>query len=110
MEDGPALSCEALPEDFFDNVSAYMDAAVDKGFSGIVLVAKDGVPVFQKGYGLSNREKGIPFSEKTVFDTGSVTKQFTGAALSQLIAAGKVSPTDTLSKYFEDLRERFLTS
>ena len=47
------------------------------GFSGAVLVARDGVPVVSKGYGWANAEWEIPNTPTTKFRLGSITKQFT---------------------------------
>ncbi len=73
------------------------------GFSGSVLVAKDGKPILQKSYGLANRERAIPVTEATVFDVASITKQFTATAILQLEEAGKLKVTDPLNKFFPDL-------
>lgn len=71
-------------------------------FSGVVLVAKNGVPVHFKGYGLANREKKIPNDIRTRFNIGSINKAFTQVAIRQLVQAGKLSMTDTLGKFFPD--------
>jgi len=71
------------------------------GFAGSVLVAKDGKIVLQKGYGLADREHGTPYTVGTVFDIGSITKQFTAAAILRLEMAGKLKVTDLISKYFD---------
>src|SRR5579863_839059 len=71
-------------------------------FSGTVLVAKNGVPVFRKACGLANREWGIPNTPDTKFRIGSNTKQFTATAILQLAEAGKLSVDDPVSKYYSD--------
>ncbi len=81
----------------------HMKMRAETGFSGVLLVAKDGNIVIAKGYGLANREKQIPFTSRTVFDIGSVTKQFTGAAIAKLESQGKLSADDKLGKYFENV-------
>lgn len=79
----------------------YMSRLEALGFSGAVLVAKDGQVVLHKGYGLADREKKIPYTPETVFDIGSITKQFTGAAILKLEMAGKLQTTDPITKYFD---------
>ena len=69
-------------------------------FSGTVLVAKNGVPVFRKAYGLANREWDVPNTPDTKFRIGSNTKQFTATAILQLAEAGKLSIDDPVSKYY----------
>lgn len=78
----------------------YMNAAVKvEGFSGSVLVARYGKPIFDKGYGMANIELGVPNSPNTVYRLGSVTKQFTGMAITMLQERGKLSVSDPLCKY-----------
>ncbi|HEX5706728.1 MAG TPA: serine hydrolase domain-containing protein, partial [Pyrinomonadaceae bacterium] len=76
------------------NLGAKLDSQMrqltDKGFSGVLLVAKDGQIVLDKGYGLANRENKTPYTAETVFTVGSITKQFTGAAILKLEMQGKL--------------------
>jgi len=76
--------------------------AADEVFSGVALVARNGVPVFFKAYGMADREKQIPNTIRTRFNIGSINKSFTQVAIRQLIAAGTLAPTDTLGKFFPD--------
>ena len=76
-----------------------------KGYSGAVIVAKDGKIILRKGYGYANREKGLPVTPDTVFTIGSITKQFTGAAIVKLEMQGKLRVTDTIDQYFQDVPE-----
>ena len=69
-------------------------------FPGTVLVAKDGKPVFREGFGLANRELNVPVAPDSIFRIGSITKQFTAAAIMQLAEAGKLSVEDPISKYY----------
>lgn len=68
-------------------------------FSGTVLVAERNQVVLQKAYGLAERQHNIPNKAETVFRVGSISKQFTAAAILRLHAAGKLSVTDKVSKY-----------
>src|ERR1700733_1707077 len=61
-----------------------------------VLVVKDGEVVFKKGYGMANLEYDAPITPATVFDIASVSKQFTGYAISTLIQEGKIKPEDDI--------------
>jgi CubicO group peptidase (beta-lactamase class C family) len=71
-------------------------------FSGVALVARNGVPVHFKAYGMANREKKIPNDIRTRFNIGSINKTFTQVAIGQLAEAGKLSLTDTLGKFFPE--------
>ncbi len=83
----------------------YLSRATEFGFSGAVLIAKDNKIILNKGYGLADRESGRPITAETVFDIGSITKQFTAAAIMRLEEQGKVSVNDALTKYFENIPE-----
>ena len=69
------------------------------GFSGTVLVAKDDRVVLHKGYGLADRERGVPNTPATLFEIGSLTKTFTAAAVLQLEARGKLRTDDQIGQY-----------
>ena len=71
-------------------------------FSGSVLVARSGVPVFRQAFGLANREWDVPNTPNTKFRIGSITKQFTATAILQLAEAGKLSVDDPVSKYYAE--------
>jgi CubicO group peptidase (beta-lactamase class C family) len=73
------------------------------GFSGALLVAQNNQIVLLNGYGLANRERQIPITPDTVFYIGSLTKQFTAAAILKLEMQGKLRVTDTLDKHFENV-------
>ncbi len=72
-------------------------------FSGAVLLAKDGVPIFEKAYGMASREYGVANRTDTKFNIGSIDKLFTIVAIGQLIQQGKIgSVDDKLINYFPD--------
>ncbi len=55
-----------------------------------------------KGYGLADVELDVPAKPETVFQTGSVGKQFVSAAILMLVEEGKLSLDDSITKYFPD--------
>ena len=67
-----------------------------------VLVAKGGQILLRKGYGLANLELGVPIQPDMVFEVGSLTKQFTSAAILLLQERGKLSVADDVTKYLPD--------
>jgi D-alanyl-D-alanine carboxypeptidase len=71
-------------------------------FSGTILLAKDGQPVFQKAYGYADREAKRRNTIETAFNYSSIGKLFTQAAIWQLISAGKLDADSTLGKYWPD--------
>jgi len=82
------------------SLATYLEtlAKQDK-FSGVVLIAKDGKPVFEKAYGLADKAKNIPNNTETRFNLGSMNKMFTAVAIAQLAEAGKLSFDDTVGKH-----------
>lgn len=85
--------------DLAARVDGYVSRLVPFGFSGILVVAKNDEMIVLKGYGVADRERHRPVTPDTVFPVGSITKQFTAAAVLTLEAKGKLSVTDPLSKY-----------
>ena len=78
----------------------FLKAASRNGYSGSVLVAKGGKIMLENGYGLADREVKKSETAETVFSIGSITKQFTAAAILKLEEEGKLKVTDKLSSYF----------
>ncbi|MFH1501506.1 MAG: serine hydrolase domain-containing protein [Candidatus Eisenbacteria bacterium] len=87
------------------SVDAYMTAITPYGFSGALLVASGGEVVLAKGYGLADDEAGVPNTPATVFTTGSITKQFTAAAVMRLEMDGLLSINDPLSAHLDGVPE-----
>jgi CubicO group peptidase (beta-lactamase class C family) len=71
-------------------------------FSGSILVAKDGAPVWRESFGAADREWDVANTADTKFRLGSITKQFTATAILQLAEQGKLSVDDPISKYYAD--------
>jgi CubicO group peptidase (beta-lactamase class C family) len=69
-------------------------------FNGTVLVARGGVILLEKGYGYRQAANRVPHDKTSIFQIGSVTKQFTTAIIQKLQAAGKLTVQDTIGKYF----------
>jgi CubicO group peptidase (beta-lactamase class C family) len=67
-----------------------------------LLVVKDGKIMQAEGFGLANVELQVPVKPETVFQSGSVGKQFTATAVMMLVEEGKVGLDDPLTKYFAD--------
>ena len=74
------------------------------GFSGVVLV-QDGQRNITTAFGLADRDLNIPNEPETVFDIGSVSKQFTGAAILHLEMDGQLTVDDLLSDHLSGIPE-----
>ncbi len=84
-----------------DKLDALIDAyAKLYKFNGSALVAKNGIILLNKGYGYRNATDKVANNEQTIFQLGSVTKQFTSAVILKLQEEKKLSVSDKLSKYF----------
>src|SRR5499427_9449189 len=66
-------------------------------------VSLNGEPVFEKAFGLADLEFNVPNTPQTIFESGSVAKQFTAAALVLLQQDGKLSLDDPVRKYIPEL-------
>lgn len=75
---------------------------IEQDFHGVFLVGYQGDVIFEKSYGYQDKENDIKNSIDTAFLTGSLTKQFTAAAILQLHEQGKLELTDTINKYYPD--------
>lgn len=84
-------------------IEKYLDRLEDKGFSGAVLVAQNNEIILKSGYGLAERQNNVLITPETVFDTGSLSKQFTAAAILHLEEQGLLKVEDTLAKFFENV-------
>ena len=81
--------------------SCVQKAMVERHIPGLSLaVILDGVTVKVKGYGLSNIENKTSVNPETIFQSGSIGKQFTATAILQLKEEGKLKLDDKISKYF----------
>ena len=70
---------------------------------GAIAIIKNGNTVFSKAYGLSSMEYLVPNTIGTIFNTGSVSKQFTAMGIVRLQQQGKLSFDDDIRKYIPEL-------
>ncbi|MFT3781231.1 MAG: serine hydrolase [Nibricoccus sp.] len=81
----------------------YIDSYVKRGqFMGTVLVARGDEVLLNKGYGFANLEWQVPNTPTTKFRLGSLTKQFTAAAILLLEERGKLKLGDPVKNYLPD--------
>jgi len=80
-------------------VQYYVD---NQQFMGSVLVARGDTVLFSKAYGFANLEWKIPNTTSTKFRIGSLSKQFTAAAVLLLEERGKLKIEDPIKKYYRD--------
>jgi CubicO group peptidase (beta-lactamase class C family) len=93
------LTARALPGAIAADLARRV--AADR-FSGAVLVAKNGVPVFSSAAGEADLERRVPNRLDTRFRNGSMNKMFTAVAVLSLVQAGKVALQEPLATYLPD--------
>ena len=97
----PARPDAPLPDSAIRaRVGVYMDRLASVGYSGAVLVLRNGMPVVERAIGFANREQGIKADTRTTWNLGSITKQFTAAAILRLEELGKLHTTDSITRWF----------
>ena len=94
---GALASSTARADQVADFVNGYLKKKQIPGCA--VLVRKDGQIVHSAGYGLANLEHDVKVTPKTVFQSGSVGKQFTAMGVMMLAEEGKLSLGDPVSKF-----------
>jgi CubicO group peptidase (beta-lactamase class C family) len=102
-DEGPKPDPKKDDAELFAAVRDYAHKAMEAGdFSGVILIARNGVPVFEEAYGYADRDKKIPNRTDTKFNIGSINKSFTALAVRKLAAEKKLSLDDTIGKFLPD--------
>ncbi len=87
----------------FDRIFA--DLQGKKATPGVVVaVLKGDDVIYKRTFGFSNLEYNLPLDSISIFDMGSIAKQFTGFAVAKLILQSKLSLEDKISKFFPSLK------
>lgn len=94
----------ATPADQTDAVDDYVHAEMARQkIPGLaLLISRGGQVIRAQGYGLANVELQVPVKPETIFQSGSVGKQFTATAVMMLVEEGRIGLEDPLTKYFPD--------
>ena len=95
-----AASAQTSSDPVDDYIRAEMAKRKIPGLA--LLVVRDGQIVKAQGYGFSNVELQVPVKPETLFQSGSMGKQFTATAVMMLVEEGKLGLDDPLTKYFSD--------
>ena len=97
----PDPSVSAVMGPVGERVDTYLMSLEAAGFSGAVIVkTPDGI-VLRKGYGLAEDSTATAYTPETVSTVGSITKQFTAAAVLLLESEGKLSVEDPITRFFK---------
>ncbi|HEX7880999.1 MAG TPA: serine hydrolase domain-containing protein, partial [Candidatus Eisenbacteria bacterium] len=100
-----AAPAAAIPSD--DALGARLDAYLKPMFpadkpGAVVLVARNGKPIYRKAFGMADMATRTSLTPESVLRIGSVTKQFTAAAILRLEETGKLKVTDPIEKWLPD--------
>ena len=83
-----------------EQLRAYVQRLANRDvFSGTVLFAKGGKPLYRAAFGEANKDFGVKNTIDTKFNLGSMNKMFTAVSVMQLVEKGKLSLDDTLGKF-----------
>lgn len=93
----PTLSAGDAVDDL---VRTEMKASKIPGLA--IAVLKNGKPIKIKGYGYANLEHRVPVKPETIFQSGSVGKQFTATLVMKLVEEGKLKLSDDITKFFPE--------
>ncbi len=98
----PDAEVEVLPPPLtWDNLEERMRLEVEAGFSGALILTRDGKVIVNEGYGLANREKGYPCTSDTIFATGSVPIDYTKAGILILAQDGAIDLGQPITDFFD---------
>jgi len=92
----PAKSKQAAVDGIFGSFNTHTPGCA-------VGVAEHGIVALRAGYGMADLERGVPVTADTVFESGSVAKQFTAMTILLLAQQGKISLDDPMRKYLPEL-------
>jgi len=97
-----AVPTRELTPEQMSAIDRYVDAEMKREHVvGIAVgIYNRGQILLAKGYGLANVELNVPVKAETIFQSGSVGKQFTAAAIMMLVEEGKIGLDDSIVKYF----------
>ena len=98
----PLLAAGQSDKQLTARLDSLLQEAVEKDlFSGVVLVARSGVPVYEKAVGKADLAQNIPNTAATTFQIGSISKLFTKIILLRLAADNKLKTTDLLGQHLD---------
>lgn len=111
MHDVPAPEAERPAREDQAALAADVDEllarlAAEDRFSGVVLMARDGVPFFEKAIGQADREQRIPIGIDTTFNIASMNKMFTAVAVARLVQQRKLAFSDTVARLLPDYPDK----
>lgn len=81
----------------------------ENNLSGVVLIAKNGKPIYREAFGFANLPDRVKNKPDTKFNLASINKMFTAMAIMQLVESGKISLQDKVGQYLTDYPNKTVT-
>ncbi|NNF57189.1 MAG: beta-lactamase family protein, partial [Rhodothermaceae bacterium] len=94
---------QAAAQDKTSEIDAIFDWATPTTPGCVVAVSQNGERVVNRAHGSADLERGIPLTPATIFDAGSLTKQFVAAAVLLLVDDGRIALADNVRNYIPEL-------
>lgn len=99
----PAVASEEGDDSRAVRLERVFTALEHLGYSGALAVVEGGEPLLRRGFGVADRVSGTRIDTETIFDCGSITKQFTATAILALEAAGELKVEDSIDRFFREV-------
>ncbi len=96
------LSQTGISQDINDELDILLTELSHSGTGGVVLATRNGQVEYEKSFGKASLELDVDMTTANIFRIGSITKQFTAAAILRLQQEGKLSVTDNIARYISD--------
>ncbi len=98
------ISAQTETKTQVNQINELMTTSYERGlFNGNVLVAKKGKIIYQKSFGFTDETKKTPLTKNSIFNFGSIAKEFNAVAIMMLVERGQLNLDDPISKYNLDL-------
>jgi CubicO group peptidase (beta-lactamase class C family) len=105
VSEDKSMPVKEITSEIDKNIYRYLSGMETLGFSGANNVSMDDDILLNNGYGFADRETRHHYTSSTIKTCGSVTKQFTAAAILLLESHGQLPVNDTITKYFSRVPE-----
>src|SRR5688572_832386 len=100
----PYPTADTLGDRLRRELAPWLEERAKSGaFSGVVLVTRNGAPIYSAAYGMANRARNLPNTIDTRFNLGSMNKSWTAIAIAQLVEQGTIDLDATVGRYVPEL-------
>jgi CubicO group peptidase (beta-lactamase class C family) len=93
------IASQAVAQNLATKIDAYLKERPAGPFSGVILVARDGSPIFERAYGLADADLDVRNTVQTRFGIASLTKPITATAVMRLVEQGRLKLSESICSY-----------